>query len=118
MAIQTELLHIVACDECGEKLDAGDSTSYFPTEGQALDYARDLGCWWIGDDDTVLCDLWNDEHEAKAREIAATLDSDDFESFLDWIPQHVAEPIARAHDEATPRYEADMPGQTAIPIGT
>lgn len=103
--------YIAACDICGEELDDGDGGGYFPKPAGALDYARDLGCWWIGagENPAVICDSRNEEHMTRAREIAAALRSDGERGAfrLMWPEIDLTE-----HE---PRFAAVMPGQTVIP---
>lgn len=108
--IKTHTCYTVACDVCGDELDDGEGI-YFASAAPALAYARDLDCWWIGTDNTIVCETRNEDHLTKAREIAATVTTDEArKQFTAMWPD-----IDLAAFE--PRFAAVMPGQTEIPAG-
>ena len=111
--IKPSTWYIVACDVCGEELDDDEGGSYLPYPARALEYARDLNCWWIGNGENpaVICESRDADHIDKAREAIATLtECDDRDKFFDFFPE------IDPHD-FPPLPAAAMPGQTVIPIG-
>lgn len=97
-----------ACDVCGDELDDGDGVKHFKTAADALAYVRELDCWWVGSDDTVVCELRNGAHTAKAQEIAAKLTTpDERKQFTQMWPDIDL-------SEFGPLFDAVMPGQTDL----
>lgn len=106
--MKTSTCYSATCDVCGDELDDGDGIKHFATEEDALAYVRDLDCWWVGTDGAVVCDLRNDAHAARAREIAATVRTDEErKQFISMWPE-----IDLADFE--PKFAAAMPGQAVI----
>lgn len=111
--IETIACHVATCDVCHAHPESDwGGVPHSSNDGDALEDAR-ANEWWATADGTVLCDLWNTDHIAKAREIIASLPdgSEGLDDFRFWTPERIWDEIARPE----PRFVAAMPGQIEIP---
>jgi hypothetical protein len=88
--IKTHTCYTAACDICGEEVDSYEGgVIHHPDTASALSHAEDVD-WWTGNgepDTTVLCQIRDDTHIAKARKIAAALTGDALETFITYWPE-------------------------------
>jgi hypothetical protein len=96
MAATTRTCVIITCDVCQEPW-SGDGTYHWDSLGQARTAASSEN-WFLGKDGTALCGSYEPDHDRKARELRASLDTDDRNDLCD------VRPYLEDDDEAEPDY--------------
>lgn len=96
--IKTRTCYTAVCDACGEQREDEFNLNHFDTTHNAIWHVRAAG-WWATADGTILCDRRDDEHLARAREIAASLTDTDTRN--DFVEDFIEEP--GAHNRTRPR---------------
>lgn len=81
--IKKRTCYTAVCDACGEQCEDELDLNHFDAVHGTLKHVRTAG-WWATADGTVLCDRRDDEHLARAREIAASLtDTETRDAFVE-----------------------------------
>lgn len=109
-----ELLHAAARQTT--TCDPTDQQTVTLTPAQALEEAREAG-WWATHTD-ILCTDHDEEHLAKARELATAfaaryaIDGEGWDEFLAWCPETWRKQLEELRP--LPPFAAAMPGETDL----